>query len=199
MNPSLPSSVCGSASDSSYAQTDQSSIHSSSRTSITSSTKTGKPKRTVRFQDPDPPTDSLAESISFQPGPNLSLSSLDLSSDDGSYHRRSRKSSSAASSLAGGKQPARSSSPRFSRPLSLARPSMRREHSVASTASAPGELEFTDWLARMEETRQASSSSSSSKDKRVPSSRASSKDPKRDADQEERKKKRRSWVNLLVR
>lgn len=195
MTPSLPSSVCGSASDSSYAQTDQSSIRSSGRTSIISSTTTSKPKRTVRFQDPDPPTESFAQSVSFHPGPNLSLSSLDLSSDDsGSYtrHSRSRQSSSAASSIATGKQPARSSSPRFSRPLSLARPSMRRETSVTSTASAPGELEFTDWLARMEESR-----SSASKDNRAPS--RASKDPKRGVDQEDRKKKRRSWVNLLVR
>lgn len=55
MNSSLPSSVCGSASDSSYTSTDQASIRSSSHTSIRStSTSTTKPKRTVRFQDPDP-------------------------------------------------------------------------------------------------------------------------------------------------
>jgi hypothetical protein len=188
MNSSLPSSVCGSASDSSY-NTDQSSIRSSGHSSIKStSTSITKPKsilkRTVRFQDPDPaPIESLAQSVSFHSGPNLSLSSLDLSSDDGSYTRRSRHSSSA------GKQPMRDSSPRFSRPLGAGRPTMRREQSAASTASAPGELEFTEWLARMDESRMASS-----KDKRVVS-----KGVVAESDKEERKKKRRSFLNLLVR
>jgi hypothetical protein len=185
MNSSLPSSVCGSASDVSYTSADQSSIRSSGRSSIKStSTSTTKPKRTVRFQDPDPaPIESLAESVSFHSGPNLSLSSLDLSSDDASYTRRSRYTSSS------GKQPMRDSSPRFSRPLGTGRPTMRREVSTASTASAPGELEFTDWLARMEESRMAAS-----KDKR-----AVSKGAVVEVDKEERKKRRRSFLNLLVR
>jgi hypothetical protein len=83
----------------------------------------------------------------------------------------------------------RDSSPRFSRPLGTGRPTMRREVSTASTASAPGELEFTDWLARMEESRMAAS-----KDKR-----AVSKGAVAEIDKEERKKKRRSFLNLLVR
>jgi len=193
MNSGLPSSVCGSASDSSYASTDQASIRSSGHTSFTStSTSTTKPKRTVRFQDPVPaPVETLAESVNFHSGPNLSLSSLDLSSDDASYTRRSRQSSSAASSIAAGKQPMRTSSPRFSRPLSMSRPTMRRDQSVASTASAPGELEFTDWLARMEESRTRSSSSRDVT--------RGSKGSVAESDKEERKKKRRSWVSLLVR
>lgn len=75
---------------------------------------------------------------------------------------------------------------------------------MSSTASAPGELEFSDWLARMEETRAARSSSShasSAKDRKV-LPRGSSRDSQQfdiGADKEERKKKRRSWVNLLVR
>ena len=194
MNSTLPSSVCGSASDSSYTSADQASIRSSSHTSITStSTSTTKPKRTVRFQDPDPaPTEPLAVHL----GPNLSLSSLDLSSDDGSYTRHSRHSSSAASSIAAGKQPMRGSSPRFSRPLTMgARPPVRRDASVSSTASAPGELEFTEWLARMEESK---SRPSSLRNGRSQSSRGS-KVPTAEGDKEERKKKKRSWVNLLVR
>ncbi|KAM0711524.1 hypothetical protein Q7P35_000890 [Cladosporium inversicolor] len=193
MNSSLPSSVCGSASDTSYTSTDQASIRSSSHTSITStSTSTTKPKRTVRFQDPDPaPTEPLAVHL----GPNLSLSSLELSSDDGSYTRHSRHSSSAASSIAAGKQPMRGSSPRFSRPLSMGRPPIRREASVSSTASAPGELEFTEWLARMEESR---SRPNPLKNGRAASARGS-RAPTEEGDKEERKKKKRSWVNLLVR
>jgi hypothetical protein len=184
MNSSLPSSVCGSASDSSYANTDQASIRSSGHTSFTStSTTTTKPKRTVRFQDPVPaPVETLAETLSFPSGPNLSLSSLDLSSDDASYTRRPRQTSSAASS------------PRFSRPLSTSRPSIRRDQSVASTASAPGELEFTDWLARMEESRTRSSAA-----KDVRGLPRGSKASMAESEKEERKKKRRSWVNLLVR
>ncbi|KAM0715385.1 hypothetical protein Q7P37_008883 [Cladosporium fusiforme] len=179
----LPSSVCGSANDSSYACTDQSSIRSSGQTSITSSS-TGKPKRVVRFQDPTPAEPEA------HPAPSLSLSSLDLSSDDSSYGRRSRQSSSAASSIALGKQPVRSASPRTNRPLNLARPLARREHSVSSTASAPGELEFTDWLARMEQSR-------SPRETREVDRKG--KDARKDVDKEDRKKKRRSWVNLLVR
>lgn len=192
MNSGLPSSVCGSASDGTYTSNDQASIRSSSHTSITStSTSTTKPKRTVRFQDPDPaPTEPLAVHL----GPNLSLSSLDLSSDDGSYTRHSRHSSSAASSIKAGKQPMRGSSPRFSRPLTMGRPPIRRETSVSSTASAPGELEFTEWLARMEESR---SRPNPLKNGRSVSARGS-KALTTEGDKEERKKKR-SWVNLLVR
>lgn len=179
----LPSSICGSANDSSYACTDQSSIRSSCQASITSSS-TGKPKRVVRFQDPVPVEPDV------QRAPSSSLSSLDLSSDDSSYGRRSRQSSSAASSIAYGKQPIRNASPRFSRPLSMARPSLPREHSVCSTASAPGDLEFTDWLARMEQMK--SPRASRDVDHK-------GKDGRRDADKEDRKKKRRSWVSLLGR
>jgi len=68
---------------------------------------------------------------------------------------------------------------------------MRRDQSVASTASAPGELEFTDWLARMEESRTRSSSSRDVT--------RGSKGSVAESDKEERKKKRRSWVSLLVR
>ena len=73
-----------------------------------------------------------------------------------------------------------------------------RDQSVSSTASAPGELEFTDWLARMEESRSRSSSQapSSAKDRKALPRGSSKLDG---ADKEERKKKRRSWVNLLVR
>ena len=75
-----------------------------------------------------------------------------------------------------------------------------RDQSVSSTASAPGELEFTDWLARMEESRSRSRSSSqapsSAKDRKALPRGSSKLDG---ADKEERKKKRRSWVNLLVR
>lgn len=75
-----------------------------------------------------------------------------------------------------------------------------RDQSVSSTASAPGELEFTDWLARMEESRSRSSSQTPSAKDRKALPRGSSKDAKSDgADNEDRKKKRRSWVNLLVR
>lgn len=193
MNAGLPSSVCGSASDSSYTSADQASIRSSSHTSITStSTSTTKPKRTVRFQDPDP---APAEPLAVHLGPNLSLSSLDLSSDDGSYTRHSRQSSSAASSIAAGKQPMRGLSPRFSRPLSMGRLPIRRDASVSSTASAPGELEFSEWLARMEESK---SRPMSLKEARAASSRGS-KAATAEGDKEERKKKKRSWVNLLVR
>lgn len=177
----LPSSVCGSANDSTYA----SSIRSSGQASTTSSS-TGKPKRSVRFQDPIPVEPEA------HPAPSLSLSSLDLSSDDSSYsHRKSRQPHSAATSIAAGKQPARSSSPRFSRPLSgLARPQLRRDHSVSSTASAPGELEFTDWLARMEQSRPPGG---------VREGDRRGKGAGKDEEKEDRKKKRRSWVNLLVR
>lgn len=178
----LPSSVCGSANDSTYASTDRSSIRSSGQASITSSS-TGKPKRSVRFQDPVPVEPEV------QSAPSVSLTSLDLSSDDSSYGSRSRQSSSASSSIAAGKQPIRSASPRFGRPLSL-RPSLGRNQSVTSTASAPGELEFTDWLARMEQSR-------SPRDPRDVDHKG--KDARKDVDKEDRKKKRRSWVNLLVR
>ena len=73
----------------------------------------------------------------------------------------------------------------------MSRPTMRRDQSVASTASAPGELEFTDWLARMEESRTRSSSSRDVT--------RGSKGSVAESDKEERKKKRRSWVSLLVR
>lgn len=189
MNSSLPSSICGSASDSSYAATDRSSIRSSSHTSIKSTSTASKPKRTVRFQDPVPePISSLADSVTFNASPNLSLSSLDLSSDDNaSYTRRSRD-------CAASKQAQRTSSP-ASRFLSVGRPQIRREMSTSSTASAPGELEFSDWLARMEESRARPGSSLKGESGRA-SPRAGAKE---EAEKEERKKKRRSWVNLLVR
>lgn len=184
----LPSSMCGNANDSSYASADQASIRSSGQSSIKSGS-TGKPKRTVRFQDPDP-VDSLAPSIDLQPSPNLSLSSLDLSDDSSSYSRHSRQSSSVASSIRSGKRPVRSSSPAFARPLGSLRPPLTRGNSASSTASAPGELEFTDWLSRMEEIRASKESKS---EQQV------SKSGRKDNDKDERKKKRRSWVNLLVR
>ncbi|KAM0689519.1 hypothetical protein Q7P36_010390 [Cladosporium allicinum] len=194
MNSGLPSSVCGSASDSTYTSADQSSIHSTGGRSSIASSSTPKPKRTVRFQDPVP---APAEALS-----NLSLSSLDSSSDEGSYNPRrprfSHSSSSSSSSIAGGKLPTRSSSPRFSRPLSMGRPSLRRDVSVSSTASAPGELEFTDWLARMEESRSRSSSQAPSAKDRKALPRGSSTDAAK-SDATDMKKKRRSWVNLLVR
>jgi len=71
---------------------------------------------------------------------------------------------------------------------------MRREASATSTSSAPGELEFSEWLARMEE--------SQSKPRSVKDMRAASRASKvatSEGDKEERKKKKRSWVNLLVR
>lgn len=85
----------------------------------------------------------------------------------------------------------RSSSPRFSRPLASGRPSLRREESVASTASAPGELEFTEWLARMDQMK-AGSQDGRGTDR-------GSKGSRNDSDKDDKKKKRRSFLNLLVR
>ena len=77
----------------------------------------------------------------------------------------------------------------------MGRPPIRRDASVSSTASAPGELEFTELLARMEESK---SRPSSLRDWRSSSPRGS-RTPTGEGDKEERKKKKRSWVNLLVR
>jgi hypothetical protein len=80
----------------------------------------------------------------------------------------------------------------------MGRPSLRRDVSVASTASAPGELEFTDWLARMEESRSRSVSQAPTAKNRKALPRGSAKDAAK-SDAGDMKKKRRSWVNLLVR
>lgn len=61
---------------------------------------------------------------------------------------------------------------------------------MSSTASAPGELEFTDWLARMEQSRPPGG---------VREGDRRGKGAGKDEEKEDRKKKRRSWVNLLVR